>query len=311
MRKSLRFIVLTLIFMFMSLTILAPAAMAAENPGVEISATVALSGTLPATPESFPIKLSADEVSNPMPEGSLNGVSTMTITGAGTVTFPKITFARVGIYNYTIWQQSGLDPDWIYDTTIYHLTVFVTNAAGGGLEVVTVLHRDGETEKSPAILFNNRHANPAQVKFLALKTLDGATPADGKFTFNLTDDAGSLLQSKTNLGQSVEFDALLLNKAGTHSFFLREQIVNDGKINYDAVVYKATVVVTKNSDGNYSAVFSYERAGSPFTGTPIFANTTITGELPFTGTAQSTLPILGAVLILGGVALALRRKKVD
>ena len=150
----------------------APTALAAENPSVAISATVKLTGTLPATPGSFPIKLSANELSNPMPVGSLNGISTMIVNGAGTVTFPEITFAKVGIYKYTIWQQSGSDPDCQYDTTIYHLTIFVTNADGGGLETTSVIY-DGETEKCPAVVFHNNMR-------LQLKSSPGMQDLDGK-----------------------------------------------------------------------------------------------------------------------------------
>lgn len=307
MRKSLRFIVPTLIFMIMCLTMLAPTALAAENPSVAISATVKLTGTLPAVPENFSVKLSADELSNSMPAGSLNGISTMIVNGAGTVTFPEITFAKVGIYKYTIWQQSGSDPDCQYDTTIYHLTVYVLNADGGGLETTSVIYKEGETEKCPAIVFHNKYADPAEVKLRALKTLDGKTPSNGSFTFLLTDKDGKILQTKTNLGQDVTFDTILLKEAGTHIFYIKEKKGTNSKIIYDAAVYKVTVVVTKNSDGDYKAVISYEKAGKHFTGIPFFGNKTIRTPLPNTGEAQSALPILGVVLLIGGVALSMKR----
>lgn len=310
MRKSLRIVIPTLLFMIMCLTILTPAAMAAENPSVDISVTVTLSGTLPETPEDFLIKLSAEEMSNPMPEGSLNGISTVIATGAGTVTFPTITYDRVGMYEYTVWQQVGTNPDAVYDTSVYHLKVYVTNAPGGGLEVTTVLYKNDDTEKSPDIIFENTYANPALVNFRALKSLDGKVPADGLFTFRLTDESGTLLQTKTNAGQDVIFDGILLKEAGTHIFYIREVKGTNPKILYDPAVYKVTVTVMKNSEGNYEAAVFYERDGSPFTGIPVFANQTIPGDLPNTGESQSALPFIGVILVLGGAALTLRRKTV-
>ena len=309
MRKALRRIVPTLIFMFMCFTIYSPAALAAVNPSVELSTTVSLTGKLPAVPEDFVIKLSADELSNPMPEGSLNGVLSMIMKGGGTVTFPKATFSKVGIYKYTIWQQSGTNPDCTYDDTIYHLTVFVTNAADGGLEVASVLYRDNDTEKSPAVVFENQYANPAIVRFLALKTMDGEVPETGRFTFLLTELSGTVLQTKTNQAGQVAFDEMSFNQAGVFNFLIKEVIGTHGQIIYDTAVYKAIVTVTKNLNGNYEAAVSYEKAGKPYGGTIIFANKTLTGELPYTGQTQSALPIIGAVLIFTGVVLSFKRKK--
>ena len=310
MRKSLRKIVPTLLFMIMCLTILTPAAMAAENPNLEISATVSLSGALPDTPEDFSIKLTADEMSNPMPEGSLNGVATVIINGGGTVTFPKITFSKVGMYDYTIWQEPGMYPDATYDEEIYHLTVFVTNAAGGGLEITTVVYKEGEEEKSPSIDFDNKYPNPAFIKFQAAKTLDGKTPLDERFKFYLTSEDGELLQTKTNMGMSVEFDEIKFNEVGTHIFYIREEKGNDILIIYDETVFKVTVTVTKDPDGNYVASAQYEQSDNPVAGIPAFTNKTKLPDLPDAGESQSALPFVGVVLVIGGLALTMRRKTV-
>lgn len=309
MRKSLRKFVLSFIFMMMCLTILSPAALAAENPSIEISATITLSGVSPALSENFPIQLSGDELTDPMPVGSVNGVASLIITGDGTVTFPKTTFTRVGTYKYTIRQQPGADPDCVYDDTIYHLTVFVTNATDGGLEITSVLNREGETQKSPQVLFNNRYASPAFVNLSAVTTLDGKAPQSGSFTFLLTDNFGAVLQTKLNQTGQIVFDELSFNKTGVYIFYIKEQIGNQKQIIFDTTVYKMIVAVTKHLNGYYEAAVSFEKAGTPFNETLIFANKTDTGELPYTGQAQSALPILGAILILGGVGLTFSRKK--
>ena len=313
MRKSLHRLTTLLIFMILCLTIGSPAVLAAENPSLELGVTVNLSGILPTVPEDFLIKLEADEIGNPMPEATLNGVYTMAVTGGGTSTFPKLTFSKVGIYQYRIWQQPGLDPNGYYDTTIYHLNVFVTNAEGGGLEITALLNKAGETEKSDEIIFENRYATPAVVKFTAKKLLDDKIPINNQFTFMLTDADGTILQTKRNLADDVIFDEIALRETGTKVYYLREEKGSNPFVLYDPSVYKITVNVSKNSTGDYVATTTTELAGQIYSGIPVFKNKTLEIEdirdLPGTGEAQSMLPILGALLLLGGVTMNLKRKK--
>ena len=96
--------ILMAVMCMMSMTV---PAFAAENPGVSIPVTVSLSGTLPKPAEDFTIKLRADNASYPMPEGAAGDVYTMTITGADTKNLPTISYNRVGVYTYTIYQVAG------------------------------------------------------------------------------------------------------------------------------------------------------------------------------------------------------------
>ena len=307
MRMRFKRLMPLLIFSILCLTIGSPAVLAAENPSLELGVTVNLSGTLPAEPEDFLIKLTADEIGNPMPEGTLTDVYTLTVTGEGTATFPKITYPKVGIYKYRIWQQPGLDPNGYYDTTLYHLTVYVTNAVGGGMEITTVLYKDDETEKSPEVIFENRYADPAVVRFSARKLLDDTIPQDGRFTFLLTDADGTVLQTKQNIGDDVTFDAISIRETGITVFYLKEQRGTDLKMIYDPTVYKITVATAKTQTGDYVATTTIEKAGAVYPGIPLFNNRT--GELPNTGESNSVLPFIGALLLLGGAALSLRSRE--
>lgn len=132
-------------------------AFAAEDaPSVSIPVEIALSGTLPDTAEDFTVKLEAKDAASPMPEGSEDGVYTMTVTGAGTKSFPAITYTGVGIYEYSIYQVKGSHADVTYDDAVYQLTVYVTNAEdGSGLEVSAVLYPDEASTKDPSAAFTN------------------------------------------------------------------------------------------------------------------------------------------------------------
>ena len=174
MKRWMSIILGTLIVVMCMINMTIPA-FAEETPGVSIPVTVSLSGQLPKPAENYTIKLRADDPSYPMPAGTVNGVYEMKITGAATQNFPTITYDRVGIYTYTVWQEAGSNKKCTYDETMYYLTVYITNAEdGSGLESTVVLHlKPGlEGEKVPDIVFANKYAWDPK----SPRTSDDATP---------------------------------------------------------------------------------------------------------------------------------------
>ncbi len=136
-------------------------AFAAENPGISIPVTVSISGSRPRPAEDYTIKLQADNIAYPMPEGSVDGVYTMTITGADTKNLPTITYNRVGIYTYTIYQVAGTSRRCTYDDRVCLLTVYITNAEdGSGLEATAVLYPDStKSDKLAGAEFQNHYSS--------------------------------------------------------------------------------------------------------------------------------------------------------
>lgn len=128
---------------------------AAEALITEVPVQITLSGTLPEAAEDFSVVLKADDASNPMPQGSADGACTLVISGENTESFPVIRFSKVGIYHYTISQQSGSNADCTYDNSVYRLTVTVTNDEAGGLGAISVLYRNEESEKLDCAVFAN------------------------------------------------------------------------------------------------------------------------------------------------------------
>ena len=127
----------------------------AEQPSVTVGVTVKLEGS-PLPEEVFAIQLKSRDAANPMPKGAVDGVSETAVTGAGSVSLPEITFQRVGVYEYTISQVAGKAADCAYDSSVYHLTVYVVNSeSGNGLEATAVLYRNGEGDKLGAAEFVN------------------------------------------------------------------------------------------------------------------------------------------------------------
>ena len=324
MRKSLRLIVSTLVALLMCVTMLSPTALAVENPALEIAAAVTVSGAVPDIADTFSIKLSADDLSNPMPEGSLNGVSTMMINGAGSVTFPKIYFAKIGIHDYTIWQEPGSNIDCTYDMSVYHMKVFVTNAETGGLEITTVIYKNDETEKSPAIVFDNLYTKPDPVTHdppVEKLVVGAGAPSDAKFSFQMkaiTPAApmpeGSVngLMTRTIMGAgSFEFGEMEFEEIGTYVYELRELPTDAKNFTFDPTLYTITVKITREGSKLVKEVIYTKNNGTEPLEKLVYSNTykAPPPPIPRTGESTTALPILGAAMVLGGVGLTVKKKK--
>lgn len=133
-----------------------PAALAAYLPlSVQISAEITATGTMPAEPETYIICMTANEDDNPMPNGQIGGSYELSVKGTGKVTFPEMTYGRVGIYTYTISQIAGENSDCKYDARTYTVTVSVINAETGGHEIIVAMREDGKTDKIGTATFHN------------------------------------------------------------------------------------------------------------------------------------------------------------
>lgn len=128
-----------------------------KNPEIKIPVTMKLSGSVPSKAEELTVVLTAKDASCPMPEGTEDGSYRLTVSGEGVKEFPKITFAKTGVHEYTIHQEKGSHSRGRYDESVYHLTVYVTNAETGGLETTALVYVDGSEEKQGAITFENSY----------------------------------------------------------------------------------------------------------------------------------------------------------
>lgn len=133
----------------------------------------------------------------------------------------------------------------------------------------TVLHLDftatykASGEETPA----------ATVPLGATVSMDGNTPKDGAFTLLLKDEAGNILQTKSNTGANVKFDELRFEKEGVYTYTISMQAGSDSKVAYDKAVY--TVIVNVSRGESLSAVVTYQKDGIVYTGIPAFAGKSV------------------------------------
>lgn len=300
--KKLGIWICVLLILTMAVPVKTAAAEAAE---ALIPVTVLAEGSEPDPAARYTVELIPLTPGCPMPSGSEGGGYRTQVRGGDTAIL-RIRCDALGVYDYTIRQVPGEDPDCTYDSAGYHLRLFVTTAEDGTTVVSALIYGQGET-KVPGALFRNHWAEPAYVTLCALKTMDGKTPKDGEFSFRLIAEDGEVLFERKNLGRHITFPELRFDREGTYRYFLKEVAGTDRKIIYDRTVYTITVEVTKDRD--YHAVVRYQRGRESWSGIPIFRNYTDTGS-PKTGDDIGRFVTL---LCLSGTALAVlfvcRRKK--
>lgn len=163
------------------------AATPAEEPvsyqcEVNIPVKVQVDGSGIPDGNEYTVILTTDS-STPMPTDAVDtgdGKKTVEkrVVNGGEVSFGPITYTAPGDYSYTIYQEAAARDHFTYDTTVYNVTVRVTNTENGGLTAEIWGYRNGEEsgEKVWEFLFQNHYARPADP---SSPSDDGGNGGDG------------------------------------------------------------------------------------------------------------------------------------
>jgi len=169
--KKTRWIALLLVLTLAAFLPLAGAGAEVFNTA-QITATIAATGTSIQNMDEYTVCMKATN-GGPMPEGTEEGVFSMTRTGPGDVTFPTLSFTTYGVYTYDVWQLSGSHPSAVsYDPNVYTVKIFVTNAN----VPAQLIYINGE-KKVTEVLFTNEYA---ETSVSATKVWDDADNQDGR-----------------------------------------------------------------------------------------------------------------------------------
>ena len=231
--------------------------------------------TLPLTDDQFEFVLK---------EGN-NTLETAKNKANGTVTFKELSYTAEGTHTYTITENKGTDASINYSTQSITATVEVKKV--NDKLVATVTYSGGDTEKGDT--FTNTKTPPTPPtpvpptvkptstqfkakKVLAINGTSDRTLKANEFTFLLKDQAGTLVDTKTN-GENgdILFNPVSFNEAGTFTYTIVEQkpATPESAITYDETVHTVTVTVTKDENGQLNADVQYDGKKD----TPIFSNT--------------------------------------
>ena len=218
----------------------------------------------------------------PMPEGSKDGVKTVTNTGTG-FTFGRMDYDKPGTYVYTVTEQAGRDPTIGYSTQAYDVTVTVTDQGG-------MLSATADRQATDVRFDNTYTPTPVDVTVKADKHLTGRDLNDGEFAAELKDSDGKLLQTKrfarvprdaqsdkaTNVREgegTLEFDKLTFDRTGVYTYTVDEQDGNLGGVTYDRIVHTVTVTVTEDTKSHKLAASVAYSNGQASEKSILFQNT--------------------------------------
>ena len=241
-----------------------------------------------------------------------NVVQTVQNGADGTFGFAPLQLDKVGAYVYTVSERAGATANGVtYDTTVFTATVTVTeNAETHALEAQVAYSKGGKA--ADAVAFSNSYAPAAtEVKLGASKVLSGEDLKEGRFSFQLKDADGKVLQTAKNAADgTVGFEAISYDKPGTYAYSISE--VDDGQKNvtYDAAEHRVTVTVTDDGAGHLVATVTYDGAVAPvFKNTytpPTTPPTEPPTNLPVSKEEKPGLPNMGdtslSPMALGGIA---------
>lgn len=108
----------------------------------------------PAEVSTFTFALTARDKSNPMPEGSKDGVKTIRIAGSGEKDFGTWSYTEAGVFYYNISEVDTEEDGYIYDTSVYTITDTVKDV-NGQLELTRVVTNHANKCVDSCIFINN------------------------------------------------------------------------------------------------------------------------------------------------------------
>ncbi len=200
----------------------------------------------------------------------------------GKATFHEIIFDEAGTYNFKIREEKGADSTVVYDSNVYNIEVKVTLSEDGKhYEVETFVNSEkaADSHAPEALEFTNTLREAGYAQLQARKTMNGEIPEDGVFNFELKDERGNVLQTKTSTDGNVIFDELVYANEGVYTYTITEKhpesdVMTD--VFFDHSVYTAKVTVTAPSDdGAFETSIEYYKEGE-VAELPIFENKTRT-----------------------------------
>ena len=161
-------------------------------------------------------------------------------------------------YNYRIKETKTDKAGYVYDESVYDVTVEVTDNGDGTLTITPVYSRQTEegSEESEKAVFSNEYKAEGELTLRAWKDLQGRKVKENEFSFQLLDEHGAVLQTKGNDEKgAVSFDALKFTEKDIDKTFIygvKEITGSDATVIYSKDIYGYTVTVRDNGDGTLS-----------------------------------------------------------
>ena len=194
--------------------------------------------------------LQANEFDFELVDEAGNVLQTKANDATGKIYFDALPYEETGEYHYTIREKAGTDGTITYDAKELAVVVTVTDEDG---QLTAVTEYEGNQ------VFENDYTPKAGGVVLNVeKVLTGRSLEANEFAFELVDEAGDVVQTKSNdaIGQ-IYFDELTYDEIGEYRYTIREKAGADSTVTYDTKEIGVVVKVT-DEDGQLVATATYE-----------------------------------------------------
>ncbi len=222
----------------------------AKDAEVTIDGTKMLEGKTLQENE-FEFKLTAVTSGAPMPQSG-----TAKNSANGSFAFDKITFSKAGTYVYTVTEKNGGIQNYGYDSSVYTVTITVTDNAQGLLSAkVELLKNDNPATE---IVFKNTFVptpisyNDLYTDFGGTKILEGRNLSPAEFSFALINESnnqqiGEFVSNDAN--GNFKFPEIKLSGPGSYGFKVVEENGALMGVTYDRNSYHLRLEVVQDDNG--------------------------------------------------------------
>ena len=201
-------------------------------------------------------------------------IETVTTKGAGTVNFTALKFTEAGTYTYTVEETSKAPSEdaygkWSYDNAQHTVTIeVVKNTETNTYEIKNVTGVD--KDRNVVITNTYTEKTPEEVTYQlgVEKKVEGSDNCKTKFSFDLKDETGNVIETITTEGAEVaNFAILKFTKEGTYKYTVTEtsqepDADKNGSWKYDNTAHAVIVTVKKNVETNILEIEKVEGVDS-------------------------------------------------
>ena len=239
-----------------------------EEGSANLKATKDFSGTT-WKDETFQFVLTAgkaegSEAASPMPEGTVDGSKTVTVTkDSKTAEFGTIVYVNNGTYNYQIHEVNDEQAGITYDGIVWNVRVIVSNGQNGVKNVAIQYKKStdetytqwNDANDAFAVTFHNTYVEKGTARIQVAKEFnaDEYPTGDDAFTFTLKaaqNEEGtteSPLPKQTTVkvtdANAVSFGDITFDTNGTYNYTVEENAGMLSNVIYDKTVYDVQIKV--------------------------------------------------------------------
>jgi len=182
-------------------------------------------------------------------------IETVENDAEGNVTFKPIKYTEIGQHTYTLHEVAGDAGGIDYDNAVYTI---VTTIADNGKGELVATHELKGAEGVESIEFKNAYnltpeSSSVTDQITATKVLDGRDLKEGEFSFELV-EGDEVVATGTNAADgTITMNSVKYDKAGKHTYTLREVKGSAGGITYSDAKYTIETTITDKGDGTLEA----------------------------------------------------------